>query len=72
MSVGRGGIWAIKAKDESVWCRMHESAATGKTAGKVVQDTTQGNTWVKIQVRLRTMMTTYVPILHMYYTIVTK
>lgn len=51
VSVGNAGIWAVKAKDESVWCRMHES--NGKTTGKVGPDSGKGDGWAKIQASLQ-------------------
>jgi hypothetical protein len=46
VSVGPGGIFAVKAKDESVWCRCYEE--NGKPAGKVAMDEAQGDGWNKI------------------------
>jgi len=43
-----GGIFAIRAKDESVWYRTYEQG--GKPFGKVLHDTDQGVLWNKIQV----------------------
>ena len=48
VSVGPGGIFAVKAKDDSVWYRTYEQA--GKPTGKVVPDTDHGVLWNKIQV----------------------
>jgi len=54
VSVGKGGIWAIKSKDDSVWCRMHSESGAGKPPpGKVAPDTTPGDSWTKIQGGLR-------------------
>jgi hypothetical protein len=43
-----GGIFAVKAKDDTVWYRTYEQA--GKPAGKVLPDTDHGALWNKIQV----------------------
>ena len=48
VSVGPGGIFAVKAKDDSVWYRTYEQA--GKPTGKVLPDTDHGVLWNKIQV----------------------
>ena len=55
VSVGDGGIWAVRAKDETIWVRVHEQG--GKPAGKVVQDSgTAGDGWTKLQVGTMTFM----------------
>lgn len=46
VSVGPGGIFAIKAKDESVWARFYESG--GKPTSKVAMDTDKGDGWNRI------------------------
>jgi hypothetical protein len=48
VSVGKGGIFAVKAKDDSVWYRTYEQG--GKPAGKVQPNTDHGALWNKIQV----------------------
>ena len=48
VSVGEGGIFSVKAKDDTVWYRTYEQG--GKPTGKVLQDTDKGDTWNKIQV----------------------
>jgi hypothetical protein len=48
VSVGKGGIFAVKAKDDSVWYRTYEQG--GKPAGKVQPNTVHGALWNKIQV----------------------
>ena len=48
VSVGAGGIFSVKAKDESVWYRTYEE--NRKPVGKVLPDTDHGAMWNKIQV----------------------
>ncbi len=48
VSVGKGGVFAVKAKDDSVWYRTYEQG--GKPVGKVLPDTDHGALWSKIQV----------------------
>ena len=50
VSVGAGGVWAVKAKDDSIWVRMHERL--GKQIGKV--DWNSGKTgegWLRVTVK---------------------
>ena len=54
VSVGPGGIFAVKAKDDSVWYRTYEQ--TGKPVGKVLPDTDHGALWNRIQVRKKCEM----------------
>ena len=50
VSVGQGGIWGVRAKDETIWVRMHEN--NSKPVGKVKQDTgTPGEGWARVTVR---------------------
>ena len=53
VSVGKGGIFAVKAKDDSVWYRTFEQG--GKPVGKVLPDNDDhGVLWSKIQVMPQT------------------
>lgn len=45
VSVGKAGIWAARAKDDSLWVRT----ADGKPGGKTEADSDQGSVWMKMQ-----------------------
>ena len=53
VSVGGAGVWAVKAKDDTVWCRMNET--NGKATGKVAADSGKGDGWTKIQASCKFM-----------------
>ncbi len=49
ISVGEAGVWAIRAKDETIWVRVHER--NGKPTGKVLWDEGEtGEGWQRVSV----------------------
>ena len=52
ISVGEAGIWGCRAKDDTIWVRMHEQ--NNKPVGKVQQDSgSTGEGWNRVNGNLR-------------------
>ena len=48
ISVGTAGVWAVRAKDDTIWIRMNEE--NSKPIGKVAPDGGMGQGWTRLTV----------------------